>query len=109
VQLTKFKKTGEGNVDVGWDDGHQGRISLPSLRDHCPCAGCQGETVLLRTYSPPPANRNTPGRYVLTGANQVGNYGIQLRWEDGHGEGIYTWEGLRELCECGECGRERLN
>lgn len=106
MQLIRFKKTPDGAVELGWDDGHQGHVSLESLRDHCPCAGCQGETVLLRTYSPPPVDRTTPGRYTLLGAGQVGNYGLQLKWEDGHGEGIYTWETLRSICECAECRKE---
>ena len=90
-----------------WDDAHAGGVSLRSLRDACPCAGCMGETVLLKTYAPPDRDITAPGRYELKGAAAVGNYGMQLTWGDGHGEGIYTWELLRGLCECGECVARR--
>jgi DUF971 family protein len=90
-------------VELGWDDGHSGPVSLRVLRDRCPCATCSGETVLLASYVPPPADTSTAGRYDLKGANPVGNYALQFRWGDGHGEGIYTWQGLRDLCECPAC------
>lgn len=88
-----------------WDDGHEGPISLRALRDACPCAGCKGETVLFRTYVPPEADTSAPGRYVLKGAVPVGSYALKLIWGDGHEMGMYTWEHLRSLCECSECGR----
>jgi len=107
VRLTQFKQLPGGTVLLTWDDGHQGPVALRSLRDACPCAGCMGETVLLRTYAPPARDAAAPGRYVLAGAAAVGNYGMQFRWGDGHGEGIYTWEHLRSLCECDACAAAR--
>ena len=65
-----------------WDDGHTGPVSLRRLRDACPCAGCMGETVLLRTFTPPPRDTSAPGRYELKGAVPVGNYALQFRWAD---------------------------
>ena len=87
---------------LDWQDGHKGAITLRTLRDRCPCAGCQGETVLLRTFAPAPAPE-LPGKYKLVGANQVGSYALGISWADGHQTGIYTWETLRGLCECPEC------
>lgn len=103
MRITQFKQVTPVLVELGWDDGHAGPVSLRALRDACPCAGCRGETVLLATYVPPPQDSTTPGRYDLKGAVPVGNYAMQFRWGDGHGEGIYTWQGLRDLCECSEC------
>jgi len=85
-----------------WSDGHAGVVSLKALRDACPCAGCQGETVLLKTFVPP-VQPELPGKYVLKGAEQVGSYALQIAWGDGHATGLYTWEKLRSLCECEEC------
>jgi DUF971 family protein len=31
----------------------------------------------------------------------VGNYGISIRWSDGHDTGIYTFERLRRLATAG--------
>ena len=85
-------------LSLKWDDGKDSRITLKKLRDHCPCASCQGETVLLRKYEPI-ATPDLPGKYELRKAEQVGHYALQLFWADGHSTGIYTWERLRSLCE----------
>jgi DUF971 family protein len=99
---TQISLANPDQLSIKWDDGHASVISLRTLRDHCPCASCQGETVLLRTYAPAP-QADLPGKYELTGARQVGHYALQISWGDGHTTGIYPWEVLRNLCECPEC------
>jgi DUF971 family protein len=106
VRLSGLRQPSPDTVLLRWDDGHEGPVSLESLRDHCPCASCAGETVLLRSYVPPPPERSVPGRYVLSSAAPVGNYALQLAWGDGHTTVIYTWERLRALCECPSCRAE---
>jgi DUF971 family protein len=99
---SKIQLSSPQELSILWDDEHAGIISLQTLRDCCPCAGCQGETVLLKTYIPEP-QPHLPGRYNLVGIQQVGHYAIQISWGDHHSTGIYTWEYLRNLCECSEC------
>ena len=89
-------------LSILWDDGHRGVISLRTLRDNCPCAGCQGETVLMKSYLPI-LQLEQPGKYKLVGAETVGSYAVGMSWGDGHRTGIYTFERLRLLCECEEC------
>jgi DUF971 family protein len=103
LHLKMFKRISPDQIACAWTDGHHGIISLRTLRDRCPCAGCAGESVLFQTYVPPRADTETPGRYELRTAAPVGNYALKLDWGDGHGEGIYTWEHLRSLCECVQC------
>jgi DUF971 family protein len=81
-----------------WSDGTETLIPLRTLRDNCPCASCQGETVLLKTYKPL-EQPELPGKYLLKGAQQVGSYALQVFWGDGHQTGIYTWEKLHHLSE----------
>jgi DUF971 family protein len=99
---TQIKLSSPDELSIQWDDGHASIISLHTLRENCPCAGCQGETVLLKTYKPEP-QQHLPGRYTLTGVQQVGHYALQISWGDGHSTGIYTWAILRNLCECQNC------
>jgi DUF971 family protein len=103
LRPTTFKQLTSDTIAVSWDDGHESTLSLRTLRDHCPCAGCKGETVLLRTYTPPEADKSVPGRYDLKAVEPVGNYALKLTWGDGHAMGMYTWEQLRSLCECEAC------
>ena len=99
---SKIKLSSHQELSIVWDDEHASIISLYTLRDNCPCAGCQGETVLLKKYTPEPQPQ-LPGRYDLIGIQQVGHYAIQMSWGDHHSTGIYTWEYLRNLCECPKC------
>lgn len=100
---TKVLQTGKTELAMTWNDGHDSSFSMSTLRDGCPCAGCKGETVLFRTYVPPDPTRDTPGRYVLKGIETIGGYALKFSWGDGHETGIYTWEHLRNLCECNAC------
>jgi DUF971 family protein len=104
----QIKLSSPVELSIKWDDGHASIISLRTLRDSCPCAGCQGETILLKTYKPEP-QQHLPGRYNLTGIQQVGHYAIQISWGDGHSTGIYTWEILRNRCECQICLSQNID
>jgi DUF971 family protein len=107
MKLTRLKRASEAALEFQWSDGHVGQCSLKSLRDGCPCAGCAGETVLMRSYPGSPAADDVPGKYELVAAEVVGNYAVQMTWGDGHREGLYTWEVLRRLCECPACSAAR--
>lgn len=101
--LKKLIRLDSTTLKLFWADGHEGPVPLALLRDACPCAGCQGETVLLHHYAPPPEENPQPGKYILVGAEPVGNYALKLTWQDGHEQGLYTWEHLRSLCCCERC------
>jgi DUF971 family protein len=86
-----------GFFEIAWDDA-EGRIALSQMRRSCPCALCddlraqQTQISGLRMI----ADAEMPSA-VLTNVIAVGNYAVQLRWEDGHDTGIYTYAFLREL------------
>jgi DUF971 family protein len=82
---------------IKWDDDSESAISLKYLRDECPCAGCKGETVLLKTFRPPSPPIVTPGMYKIKNIETVGDYAIQITWMDGHNTGIYSWDYLKDL------------
>jgi len=84
-------------LNIKWENETESKIPLKYLRDECPCAGCKGETILLKTYRPPAQQVNTPGRYAINNIETVGDYAVQIRWKDGHNTGIYTWDYLVKL------------
>ena len=79
---------------VRWHDGSEDRFGFEYLRNHCPCATCVDEwsgkrrslTLLLTDQF------RAPGKLV-----PVGNYGVQIHWNDGHETGIYSHHLLRRL------------
>ena len=88
-----------GVVRVTWDDGHVGDYEQEYLRGYCPCAMCQGHGAQRQYIA-------TPGA-VLVGIRGVGNYAIELLWQDGHSTGIYSFDYLRSLCPCSDCAAQR--
>jgi len=37
----------------------------------------------------------------------VGKYALRFHWDDGHGDGDYSWDFLREVCPCAACARAK--
>jgi DUF971 family protein len=100
--------TGAG-MDIEWDDGHRTHYGFQWLRDACPCATCTEErnnhgrkpgepakaaSTLLPMYKEPARPKEV---------KPVGRYALNIAWNDGHASGIYSWDYLRELCQCDEC------
>lgn len=97
----KINRTSQANLSIVWDDEHRGEHTMSVLRKYCPCASCKMEieahegNILLPII--------TPGQFELRAIEPVGSYAIQLVWADGHKTGIYTFDHLRQICECEEC------
>jgi DUF971 family protein len=91
---------------VAWDDGHESYYEFETLRRACPCALCQGETNVM-TESKPLPQKLTPASFELRSWQFVGGYAIQPQWADGHASGIYSFQYLRDLCDCAECASRR--
>jgi len=104
--------TGTG-MDIEWQDGHRSHYSFSLLRAVCPCAACAtvrqaegrqaGEPRPLRLEDL--GTLGAPAR--PTQLEPVGKYALRFLWEDGHREGAYSWEFLRDVCPCAECAGRR--
>jgi len=99
-------------LKIDWKDGHHSEYPLAWLRDRCPCATCtgaHGAPPQQTNYSAPQANPFPMFKPALKMLDvvPVGNYALQLKWNDGHQSGIYSWEYLRSICPCGECQSSR--
>jgi DUF971 family protein len=78
-------------LEVAFDTGERFRLPCEYLRVHSPSAEVQG---------------HGPGQAVLVAGKQavnitavepVGNYGVLLRFDDGHASGIFGWDVLWRL------------
>ena len=79
-------------LELHYQDGQTYRLSCEYLRVSSPSAEVMG---------------HGPGQEVLqtgklkvgiTAINPVGNYALQLIFDDGHETGLYSWAYLHELC-----------
>ena len=103
---TKIKKISATELSILWGDAHEGRHTMQTLRKCCPCAGCKQERETNEGMITLPVLR--PGEFDLRAIQPVGNYALQLIWGDGHQTGIYTFDYLREICECKECIKKNV-
>lgn len=98
-------------LDIEWRDGHCSHFSFPYLRAVCPCAECSAKRAAKgRLAGAPRAMRfddlGTPaGTVRALSAEPVGKYALRFLWDDGHRDGDYSWEFLRDVCPCVVCSR----
>jgi len=112
-------------VDVTWSDGHASHYDFAYLRDMCPCAMCNDEREkkeerrknddrlkkqnAARGAPPPLSSPALPmfkPKLSARAAHAVGNYALQIDFNDGHTTGIYSFDYLRTICPCEDCARE---
>ena len=95
----KVERQEDGALVIHWHDGHRSSYPLVPLRAACRCAHCEDEWTGARRLDP----ASIPADVRILAIRQVGRYGLQFDWSDGHGAGIYTYERLRDLCRCVAC------
>ena len=104
--------SGKG-VDIVWSDDHASHYDFAYLRDECPCALCNDERQKKREakFSAKPA-LNSPvlpmykPKIAAKAAHAIGNYALQIDFNDGHTAGIFSFDYLRSICPCEACVRE---
>ncbi|HEX8373072.1 MAG TPA: DUF971 domain-containing protein [Chthoniobacterales bacterium] len=97
LALTNIQPIGN-EVAFAWADGSESYLPLEFLRRACPCATCGGEPDVLGNvlHSEVTYFANS---FVLRSHQNVGGYGWQPTWADGHTTGIYSYHYLRRLAE----------
>jgi DUF971 family protein len=112
-------------VDIAWADGHSSHYDFVYLREECPCAMCnderlkkaQGQQKDLQLQKENPSRAAAPQlsspllplfkpKLTAKAAHAVGNYAMQIDFNDGHATGIFSFDYLRTICPCQECARE---
>ncbi len=82
---------------VKWPDGTESFIPLERLRRTCPCAGCKGEVDVMGHLYRNPDRQLSAAAFRLVRVDNVGGYGIQPVWGDGHASGIYSFDYLKSI------------
>ena len=85
-----IRRSDPARVDIEWSDGTRSEFTAAALRGLCPCAQCVSETTGVRMIDP----GGVPADLTQRDLAMVGNYGISMRFSDGHHTGIYTFEYL---------------
>ncbi|HEO66125.1 MAG TPA: DUF971 domain-containing protein [Spirochaetes bacterium] len=97
VTPTRIANTKEQLI-ILWQDSHRSVWDIVRLRKNCPCAECRGgDFGEIGTMT----GHITEAGIVEIG--QSGRYGLVITWTDQHDSGIYTFQRLRQICECDDC------
>jgi prepilin-type processing-associated H-X9-DG protein len=109
----KIHVSSGAGVDIVWADGHASHYGFAYLREECPCAMCNDERQKKRESKFPSASPAGPSilpmykpKLAAKAAHAVGNYALQIDFNDGHTAGIFSFDFLRTICPCEECARE---
>ena len=87
------------SIAIKWSGGEESFIKNKSLRDACPCANCSGESDIFgniykgNNQSDSPTNH----KYQISEYRKIGHYAIRIQWGDGHNNGIYSFDLLKDL------------
>src|SRR5690349_13016255 len=87
---------------IKWDDGSESYVRLETLRRYCPCAGCKGEMDVMGNLYKGPERPLTAASFQLRQISNVGGYGVQPVWADGHATGIFSYDYLKRVADAGE-------
>jgi DUF971 family protein len=78
-------------LELEYGDGAVYRLDWEFLRVHSPSAEVRG-------HHPSQAVLQTGKRHVaIEGLKPVGHYALQIRFDDGHDTGLYSWDYLEHL------------
>lgn len=87
-------------IEVVWSDpDHVGRFSVRALRLACPCAVCVDEISGRPLLDPATVTETLRADRI----ELVGSYAMRIRFSDGHGSGMQTFQWLRAHCPCDGC------
>ena len=98
MRPTNLETIGD-DLAIKWDDGSESFVCLETLRRHCPCAGCKGEVDVMGNVYRNPDRPLSPLAFQLVRVGNVGGYGVQPVWADGHSSGIFSFEYLKRVAE----------
>lgn len=94
----------EQTLTIVWADGHRSVFPFGGLRRACPCVECVGGHANMGQPVDPAIFKQPATRtWKIVDLQEVGNYAMQIFWDDGHNTGIYRWDSLRAMCPCEKC------
>lgn len=89
-------------LGVKWSDGHHSTYQVRNIRLECPCAHCVDEWTRKKILKADSVPADIKPKKIDT----VGRYALKFTWSDGHDTGFYTFDQLRNQCECPQCKKK---
>ncbi len=103
VRPSEISRTAPRQISVTWADGHVSVFPTSYLREVCGCAACVDEWTGKTRIEPGSISETVD----VVEAEHIGAYAVRFIFTDGHGDGIYSYQRLREYCPCAPCRAAR--
>ncbi|KPP99604.1 MAG: hypothetical protein HLUCCA01_06160 [Bacteroidetes bacterium HLUCCA01] len=92
--------TASQTLSIVWNDGETSFFPFDGLRKVCPCVFCRGgHEYMGKKMDPAELAKPAQREWRIRSVKPMGNYAIQIVWNDGHDSGLYRFEALRQLWE----------
>ena len=92
VRVREIGQLDQRTLGITWTDGTKNSYDVVDLRRRCPCALCIDEWTGEKRLKP----ADVPETVRPLRIDSVGSYALQIKFSDGHGTGIYTFQMLRQ-------------
>lgn len=93
IRVHQITQLDQRTLGITWTDGRHDSYDVVMLRRHCPCAMCIDEWTGEKRLKPEDVAESVRPVRI----DSVGAYALQIRFDDGHATGIYTFQMLRGL------------
>lgn len=102
VKPREIARTAPREITVHWEDGHTSVFETSYLREICGCAACVDEWTGQTRILP----GSIPKATDVVDAEHIGAYAVRFIFSDGHSDGIYSYQRMRQFCRCVGCRAE---
>lgn len=103
VRVRDISQANDNTLRIDWTDGFESVFDVVELRKKCPCAVCIDEW----THQPRLDSSTIKSDVRPVRIDSVGRYAMSIKFSDGHGTGIYTFQMLRKLAGLDRAGSEK--
>jgi DUF971 family protein len=93
VRVKAITQLNGRTLGINWTDNLASRFDVVELRRKCPCATCIDEWTHEQILKP----ESVPDTIRPLKIESVGQYALNIQFNDGHRTGIYTFAMLRKL------------
>lgn len=97
LNIRQIKQVDNHSFQIEWSDGALCTYRLSELQQCCPCARCVDESTNERRNSAPAVSEHVKAKTIQS----VGRYALRIQFTEGCSSGIYNFNFLRALSECG--------
>ena len=91
--VKKIWQKDERTLGILWTDDKESSLDVVELRRRCPCAACVDEWTRQQILKP----EDVADSVRPIAVKSIGRYAVNIRFNDKHGTGIYTYQTLRQM------------